>query len=88
MLELLDKHRKRTAKVTPKIEKIYILNNYREYLFCLQFNASGSFLQKCINFVERRLKFSHFEGSIIPSFYGKRKDQINFSLVGARFKCR
>ena len=24
------------------------------------------FLQKCINFVEQRLKFSHFEGSIIP----------------------
>ena len=24
------------------------------------------FLQTCINFVEQRLKFSHFEGSIIP----------------------
>ena len=28
-------------------------------------SASGSFLQTCINFVEERLKFSHFEGSII-----------------------
>ena len=24
------------------------------------------FLQTCINFVKQRLKFSHFEGSIIP----------------------
>ena len=32
----------------------------------LQCNASGSFMQKFINFVEQRLKFSHFEGSIIP----------------------
>ena len=32
----------------------------------LQSNASGSFLQACINFAEQRLKFSHFEGSIIP----------------------
>ena len=38
----------------------------REYLLCLQSNASGSFLQKCISFVEQRLKFSHFEGRIIP----------------------
>ena len=47
----------------------------------LQSNASGSFFfQKCINFVEQRLKFSHFEGnfegSIIPlkSYY---KNLIN-----------
>ena len=33
---------------------------------CLQSNASGMFWQTCINFVEQRLKFSHFEGSIIP----------------------
>ena len=65
-LELLEKHRKETAKATPKIEKIYILNIYREQLFCLQSNASGSFLPTCINFVEQRLKFSHFVGSIIP----------------------
>ena len=32
---------------------------------CPQSNASGSFLQTCINFVEQQLKFSHFEGSII-----------------------
>ena len=31
----------------------------------LQSNGSGSFLQKCINFVGQQLKFSHFEGSII-----------------------
>ena len=31
-----------------------------------QSNASGSFLQTCINFVEQTLKFSHFEGIIIP----------------------
>ena len=28
------------------------------------YNASGRFLQKCINFAEQRLTFSHFEGSI------------------------
>ena len=54
-------HRKRTAKATPKIEKICILYIYREYLLCLQSNASGSFLQKYI-FVEQRLKFCQFEG--------------------------
>ena len=32
-------------------------------MLCLQSNASGSFLQKCINFEEQRLNFSHFEGS-------------------------
>ena len=50
----------------PKIGKICVSYFYREYLFCLQSNASGSFLQKIINFVEQRLKFSHFEGSITP----------------------
>ena len=29
-------------------------------------NASGSFLQNCINFVEQQLKFFHFEVSTIP----------------------
>ena len=53
-------------KATPKIEKSCILYIYREHLLCLQFSASGSFLQKCINSVEQRPKFSHFEGSIIP----------------------
>ena len=64
--ELLKKQRKRPAEATLKIEKKYWLNIYREYLFCLEFNASDSFLETCINFVEQRLKFSHFEGSIIP----------------------
>ena len=30
---------------------------YREYLLCLQSNASGGFLQKYINFKEQRLRF-------------------------------
>ena len=46
---------------TPKIEKIYILYIYRKYLVCLQSNTSGSFLQKCLNFSEQQLTFSHFE---------------------------
>ena len=46
--------------------KICILYIYSKYLLFLQSNASGSFLQTCINFVEQRLKFSHIEGSIIP----------------------
>ena len=66
---------KRNPKATTKIEKICILYIYREYLLCLQSNASDIFLQKCVNFVEQRLKFegrifdsnlTHFEGSIIP----------------------
>ena len=35
---------------------IYILNFSGEYLVCPQSNASGSFLQTCINFAEQRLK--------------------------------
>ena len=60
------KHRKGTAKATPKNKKICILYIYREYLLYLQCSASGSFLQKCINFVEQRLEYSLFKGSIIP----------------------
>ena len=45
----------------PKIEKICILYIYWENLLCLQSNASDSFLQTCINFVEQKLKFSHFD---------------------------
>ena len=59
---------KEPQKPQPKLRKyiyIYILNIYREYLLCLQSNASGSFLQTFINSVEKRLKFSHFESSII-----------------------
>ena len=36
------------------------------YFLCLQSNTSGSFLQTYTYFVEKRLKFSHFDGSIIP----------------------
>ena len=57
---------KEPQKPRPKLKKIYILNIHREYLLCLHSNASGSFLQRCINFIEQRLKFSHFEKSIIP----------------------
>ena len=59
-------NRKGTAKTTPKFEKIYILYIYRENLLCMQASASGSSLQKYINFVEQRLPFSHFQCSIIP----------------------
>ena len=37
---------KEPQKPRPKLKK----KNYREYLFCLQSNASGSFSQACINF--------------------------------------
>ena len=40
---------------------------YLQILFVLlQSNATGNFLQKSINFVEERLKFSHFKGNTIP----------------------
>ena len=58
--------RKGITKPMPKTENIYILNFYREYLLCLQSSRSGSFLQKCINFVEQQLKFSDSEGNTIP----------------------
>ena len=45
---------------------MYIFNIDRAYLRYLQSSAGGIFLQTCINFVEQGLKFSHFEGSIIP----------------------
>ena len=35
-------------------------------LLFLESNVSGSFLQTCINFLEQRLTYSHFESSIIP----------------------
>ena len=57
---------KGTAKTTSKIGKLCILYLYREYLLRLQSNVIGSCLQNCINFIEQRLKFSHFKGSIIP----------------------
>ena len=42
-----------TPKSRPKLKNIYI-------------TYSHSFLQKYINFVEQRLKFSHFKRNIIP----------------------
>ena len=45
---------------------IYIYIYIYIYVLCLQSRESGSFLQTCIDFVKERLKFSHFEGSIIP----------------------
>ena len=55
---------------------MFILYIYREYLLCLHSNANGSFLQKCVHFVEQRLKFSHFEGSIISQ--KKQKQEMIF----------
>ena len=76
------KHRKGIAKVTPTIEKICVIYLYRN-LLCLQSNASGNFLQKCINFVEQRLKFSHFKGSIIPQSI---KNVQNFQWFSHKIK--
>ena len=48
------------------------LENYVYYIFreniCSAYNSTQVvvFLQKCNNFVEQQLEFSHFEGSIIP----------------------
>ena len=47
---------KEQQKPRPKLKNVYII--YWEYLLCLQCNASGSFFQTCITFVEKRLKFS------------------------------
>ena len=57
---------KEPQKSRQKLKKICVLYIYREYFLYLQSNASGSFLQIFINFVEQRLKFSYFEGRIIP----------------------
>ena len=56
---------KEPQKPRPRLKK-YILNIYIEYLLCLKPNANGSFLRRCIHFVEQLLKRFHFEGSIIP----------------------
>ena len=63
-----------------KIEEVCILYIYREYILCLQSNPSGSFLQKCINFVEQPLKFSHFEDSIVPWSNSQSKEIWNIPL--------
>ena len=46
--------------------KRYISNIDGAYLLCVESNTNGSFLQTYINVVEQLLKFSHFEGSMIP----------------------
>ena len=56
---------KEPQKPLPKLQNMYIIYVLRTG-FCMQSNGSGRFLQTCINLVEKRLKFSHFEGSIIP----------------------
>ena len=50
-------------------------------MLCLQSNASGSFLQKCINFVEQQFTFSHFEGSIIPYIKLEFKATVVLSYI-------
>ena len=55
-LELLEIIGKRISKNHVKNWKKSIWYSYRVYLLCPQFSASGSFLQKCINFVEQQLK--------------------------------
>ena len=45
------KHRKGTTKPRPKLRKYVYYIFTGEYLLCLQSNACGSFLQKCVNFV-------------------------------------
>ena len=56
---------KEPQKPHPKLEIMYII--YLLRIFALPaIQCKWYFLQTCINFVENRLKFSHFEGSIIP----------------------
>ena len=69
-LELLEVTQERIHKSYTQNWQICILYIYGKYLLCLQSNASGSFLQACINFAEQELNFFYFEGSIIP--WGKR----------------
>ena len=52
-----DNIEKEPLRVTPKMEEICTLYVYQEYLLCLQFKASGSFLQTYTNFVAQQLKF-------------------------------
>ena len=47
-------NKKIAAKAMLKFEKIWILKTCREYLLCLQCNASRNFLQTCIKFVEQK----------------------------------
>ena len=70
---------KKPKKPRPKLKKACILYIYREYLLYLQSSASGSFLQKCNNFVEQQLKYSHFKGSIIPLLSITMTNSLQFS---------
>ena len=55
---------KEPQKLHPKLKIMYII--YLLRIFALPaIQCKWYFLQTCINFVENRLKFSHFEGSII-----------------------
>ena len=57
---------KKTQKLRPKLEKnvCYIFTD-NICSVCIPMQVI-IFLQKCINFIEHRLKFSYFKGSIIP----------------------
>ena len=58
--------RKGTAKATSKYEKyVYYIFTENICSTCSPIQVSV-FLQKCINFREKQLKFSDFEDSIIP----------------------
>ena len=65
-LELLEIKQKEPQKPRPRLKK-YVCYIFTDNI-CSACNPMQMvvFLQKCINFVEQRLKFSHFEGSIKP----------------------
>ena len=54
---------KKAQKPRPKFKKYVCYIFTDKYLFYLQSNASGNCLQKCINFAEQQLKFSHVKGN-------------------------
>ena len=57
---------KEPQKRRPKLKKYVYYTFTKNISSACSPMRSSSFLQTCINFVEQRLKFSHFEGSIIP----------------------
>ena len=64
-LEFLEINRKWTVKATPGIEK-YVYYIFTENICSARNPMQAVVFCKRINFVEQRLKFFHFEGSIIP----------------------
>ena len=59
-------HRKGTAKVTSGIEN-FLYNIFTENICSARSRMQVVvFCKRCVDFVEQRLKFSHFKGSIIP----------------------